>query len=467
MPALVEELRSDPQIGLARSHGRHRHGAPARTRHNAALYRALIICLCLIPAPAAAEGFRADRLLLTWQRDPTSTMTIQWMEPGRLHPIDQHLLGIRRPMPFEYIPPAVGELRYWKRGSDHSEEMLAQMELTAIVRWPGMFIQRVELTGLEAGSEYRFRGGDSAEDYGFRTAPADLSEPFRLALGGDTRHEQKLMERTNAVAMRYKPDVIVWGGDLAYGDGRQENLYRWEEWFDANYKTLIDEDRRVVPIIIAIGNHEVRGSFYSNIPNYQPTNEVRLRLAPYFFQFFAFPGQPGYNVLDFGSYLSLIALDTNHTNPIRGEQTEWLERVLADRAHVPHVLPFYHIPAFPSHREYAGSHSRQIRQHWLPLFEKYGVELAFENHDHAYKRTHPIQYGKIDASGVTYIGDGAWGVGVRKVHDVEATWYLARAQTIRHAIILTLHGTQRHLLVVSETGEIIDELPSTGLIRAR
>src|SRR5690606_25476766 len=35
---------------------------------------------------ARADGFRADRLLLTWQQDPTTTMTVQWVGSAAVLP---------------------------------------------------------------------------------------------------------------------------------------------------------------------------------------------------------------------------------------------------------------------------------------------------------------------------------------------------------------------------------------------
>jgi hypothetical protein len=46
---------------------------------------------------------------------------------------------------------------------------------------------------------------------------------------------------------------------------------------------------------------------------------------------------------------------------------------------------------------------------------------AFENHNHAFKRTHPIKASQVDPTGVVYIGDGSWGVNPRKTNDL---WYL-------------------------------------------
>ncbi|MCC5806993.1 MAG: metallophosphoesterase [Opitutales bacterium] len=364
-------------------------------------------------------------------------------------------------LPRQFKPPQAAEISYWPADKGDAEKQTARMEVSQIDGWAAQSVQRIELTDLKPGTDYRFRAGVDGPEFGFRTMPTDLTHPLRIAVGGDTRHTQEWMERTNRVAMRYSPDFIIWGGDFAYADGLAARIYRWEEWFDALDRTLIDEDGRIVPIVGAIGNHEVQRGYYTNHADFEPTDEWRLRVSPYFYQLFAFPGHPGYATLDFGEYMSLIILDTDHTNPVEGEQTEWLEKALGERAHLPHVFPVYHVPGFPSHRDFMGRTSVRIREHWVPLFESHDIAVAFENHDHTYKRTVPIRDGEQHPRGVVYLGDGAWGVGVRSVHDPAETWYLERADSQRHAIIMTLHGTHRHFLVVNEDGEVIDEYPET------
>lgn len=54
-------------------------------------------------------------------------------------------------------------------------------------------------------------------------------------------------------------------------------------------------------------------------------------------------------------------------------------------------MAIYHVPAYPSARSFTGRTQSMIRKHWVPLFEKSTMNLAFENHDHAYKRTYPIK----------------------------------------------------------------------------
>lgn len=77
---------------------------------------------------------------------------------------------------------------------------------------------------------------------------------------------------------------------------------------------------------------------------------------------------------------------------------------------IPHVFPVYHVPAFPSVRSFSNQTSAAIRRNWVPLFERFGIKVAFEHHDHAYKRTVPIREEAIDPErGIVYFGDGAWG----------------------------------------------------------
>ena len=115
-------------------------------------------------------------------------------------------------------------------------------------------------------------------------------------------------------------------------------------------------------MIVTIGNHEAHGSW-----NQSPTS------APAFYALFPSPGPRGYDCLDFGNYLSLFLLDSGITHPIEGAQTAWLKAELARRRSVPHLVPVYHVPAYPSIRSDVSGESadltRTIRRAWCPLFE--------------------------------------------------------------------------------------------------
>ncbi len=382
-------------------------------------------------------------MYLSWQQDPTTTMTIQWHSESEMQS---------------------PELEYRRADGGQWAKVVAE---SRPMPYSDRYIHTVELTQLAPESYYNFRlldvdaSGRHSPFYSFRTMPATIDKPLRIGVGGDVLHRQSWMEEMNRVAMRYDLDFIVWGGDLAYADGRPESVGRWYAFFDAMMNTLIEEDGRVVPVVMGIGNHEVRGGYYwrhheGGRDAYENTDAFRESIAPYFYSLFAFPGHPGYGVLDFGDYLSLIILDSHHSGPIDCVQRDWLEQTLADRQNIDFVYPVYHVPAYPSARNFNDGVNVEIREHWVPLFEQYGIQVAFENHDHTYKRTVPILSGSEDPEGIVYIGDGAWGVGERTPRTPEESWYLHRTASMRHFILVTLQESFQDFKVISREGNLID-----------
>lgn len=377
-------------------------------------------------------------LFLTWRQDPSTTMVIDWHTAG------------------ESGPPVL-----WYRRASGGSQWAGIPARTIPFPYSDRSIHRVELTGLEPDATYEFRPGAGARTYLFRTMPREASRPIRFVVGGDMYHQREWMERTALHATSYDPDFVVIGGDFAYADARPENVDRWHDWFDIVKTTLVTPSGRVIPILPVIGNHEVAGSYYHAITGYRQNDASRARGAPYFYRLFASPGQPGYRVIDFGDYLSIIMLDTDHTNPIPGQQTKWLATVLAARRQVPHIFPVYHVAAFPSVRDFDNTVSQRVREHWVPLFERYGVRVAFEHHDHAYKRTCPLRRGECSPDGIVYLGDGAWGTSVRPIRQESGgpPWYLERGESRRHFILGAIHGDERHFIMVDEEGEAFDKYP--------
>ena len=397
----------------------------------------LLTCLLafLLPALRAAEpaGF-----FLTWKDDPCTTMVVDWhVEEGA-------------PVP---------ELQYRRKGG---QDWTSAKGTEGTFPYAKRRLFRGELRGLEPDTAYEFRFGGDGRVMHFQTMPASLARPLRFAIGGDTMHKPEWLDKMNRVALSHHPDFVVLGGDLAYENGEAKNVKNVIEWFDGYKNTMVTPQGRVIPVIAVIGNHEVRGGFVNGVlANYlrdaspgMDNDKFRAELAPYFYALFACPGQPGYRVLDFGDYLSLVLLDSNHTNFIAGEQSAWLDKTLSKRKTRPHVFPVYHVPAYPSVRSFEDPLPALIRENWVPLFEKSGVRMAFENHDHAFKRTKPLRAGKVDESGIVYLGDGAWGVEPRETH--ATSWYLEQSASVRHCMIVTLDGQKRSVEVFDENDQKID-----------
>lgn len=375
-------------------------------------------------ARADENPFDPSALYLQWQRDPTTTMTIHW-----------HTVGEARTELHYRLPSAAG----WTSAFGSATPFVGT----------GRFVHTVEVTGLSPATDYEFCFQPGEKVFKFRTMPQDLSQPVRFITGGDVFHEHKWMGTMNALAGKLDPAFVVFGGDLAYAHGgtNEEKVTRWFDYF-ASWKTnAVAPDGRLIPMLVTIGNHEVKDSYR------QPLEKARS-----FYTVFSSPGPQGYACLDFGKYLSLFLLDSDHTHTIAGAQTEWLRAKLADRRKVPHVIPVYHTPSYPGFRTEEGAQAKEIRAHWCPLFDRYGVKLVFENHDHCFKRTHPLRDGKIDPKGTIYLGDGAWGVGLRKPDPTKPKWYIARSGDIRHLYVVTLYRDARHVLAINESGQIFDEV---------
>jgi hypothetical protein len=290
--------------------------------------------------------------------------------------------------------------------------------------------------------------------------PKALTREVRIAAGGDIGYGT-WSERMHQLAASHDPDFAIWGGDLAYCDGAQARLGRWYGFFESMKRAFLTRERRLIPVLVTSGNHEVQGGYFNRIERatkqpYTQDDEGRRRAAPYFFSFFATPGNPGYKVVDFGDYLSVLLLDSGHLNPIDGKQATWIDATLAQRARIPHVFPAYHVPGFPSFRPLTDASGTAIRAHWAPIFERHRLPVVFENHDHNYKRTVPIRNGKPDASGVVYLGDGAWGVFVVGVAAGEKRWFLEKAQSINHFILVRLNGPVASFEAINLKGDVID-----------
>lgn len=349
-------------------------------------------------------------LYLSWMHDPTTTMTIQWLANG-----------------------GVSEV-YCERGGSWVKAEGSYREVGT-----GTRVHVVELTGLEPDTTYAFRIEE--KEYRFKTMPKDLGS-IKFAVGGDAYFYPIPFRKMNVQVAKQDPDFVVMGGDIAYTKSYLKlfgpnELERWQQFFQSWKEDMVTSDGRLIPIIAVVGNHDVdRGN---------PKREL-------FYAMFAFPDPyVSYRTLDFGSYLSLILLDTGHTYSV-GSQTEWLENAL--QAEALYKIPIYHVAAYPSYYSFEAKTSHKIREDWVPLFEKYGVKTVFENHNHCYKRTYKLKNGKVDEEGIVYFGDGAWGVPPRQTK--KGVWYLAQAMSVNCFYLVTMDKNNYVIEAKTNDGKVID-----------
>lgn len=193
----------------------------------------------------------------------------------------------------------------------------------------------------------------------------------------------------NAMAvyhMQNPYDLVVLAGDNIYNNGEIKKI---NAVFERPYARLL---RQGVKFQAVLGNHDIRTD------NGNPQLEY-----------------PGFNMK--GRYytysrdsVQFFALDTNG-NADWNSQMAWLEKELANSKAAWKIV-YGHHPIYAS--GFYGSNPQFIKR-FTPLFQKYGVQLYINGHEHHYERTRSI-------NGTTYLICGA-GASYRPVGKNEWTEY--------------------------------------------
>jgi len=182
-------------------------------------------------------------------------------------------------------------------------------------------------------------------------------------------------------------DLVVLAGDNIYNNGEIEKI---NAVFERPYQDLLKQG---VKFHACLGNHDIRTD------NGEP--QVRY---------------PGFNMNGRRYYtfrrkdIQFFALDTN-SNADWQNQLSWLEKELSS-SKAPWKIVFGHHPIYSSGMY--GSNQAFIKT-FTPLFQKYGVQLYINGHEHSYERTRAID-------GTTYLICGA-GAGNRPVGRSQWTEY--------------------------------------------
>jgi 3',5'-cyclic AMP phosphodiesterase CpdA len=187
----------------------------------------------------------------------------------------------------------------------------------------------------------------------------------------------------------------------------------------------------------AVGNHDRQG---------------RGRTADSYRAYFSVPdnGDARYYGFSYAAARFLV-LDSNEYSFALSDQTAWLERELIAARQDPamrHVFVVMHHPPF-SVSLHGGS--RDLRERWTPLFEKYQVTAVFSGHDHVYERA--------EHNGIRYFVSGGGGAPLypRRPHpsaaDLDAVKKLERTF---HFLRVTVTGGRVEVTGVRSDGTVIE-----------
>lgn len=389
-----------------------------------------LILMLLITVPFFAGCARIDHVYLTWQHDPRTTMTVNYQSP-------KHYEALK----LAYDTESHGGV---------AAEYAMQAEGTVVRQIPGLrderYIYHVEATDLIPGETYYFvlsEDGESVtEELRFRPLPPD-NTPLRFIAGGDMTILPRAHQLTG-LAGGTDPMFALIGGDIAYDNGKLSSAWMWDHWFAMWENNMVTSDGVMVPMILAIGNHEVNEK-----------QGTLLERAPFYYAFFAQGGLPYFSRKVRDDTL-LVVLDSGHT-VLHAEQIPWLEQTLKDGQDVENRMAVYHAPLYPSHRDFDDWRAVAGRENWLPIFDQYGLDVAFENHDHSFKRSKVLKGNQVADSGTVYLGDGSFGVNPREAVD-PGRWYLEKASGTPHFWVVTIDDAGMHFKAISQAEETLDEL---------
>jgi hypothetical protein len=252
----------------------------------------------------------------------------------------------------------------------------------------GDHVLRVRASGFESGADLRVRAitesvappreRHESEWKAVRTLDA-ASGTAHFAVWNDTHQHDDTVQALHAATPEV--DVLVWNGDLC------------NDWTEpsAFVSTVLNpagiDISAARPLAIAIGNHDVRGTWAYRLSEVVATPEGR--------PFTAFRIGPVACIVlhtgedkpdDHPTFEGRVAFE-----PLRGEQAEWLRKVTArpEMRDAPYRIVFCHIPLrwtderpVDYDNEEWDAFSRMSRDAWHTALVEWGTQLVVSGHTH-------------------------------------------------------------------------------------
>jgi hypothetical protein len=337
---------------------------------------------------ARASTVTAEQVHLTFGQDPAREVAVSWVTPTSVS------------NPTVLVGGAAGGF-----GRRITAETRTYTDSNNGIQ---TIAQHARIEGLRPDTTYVYRivsGGETQVSGAFRTAP-EGRVPFRFtSVGdiacGDTAFSKASLnaEATAASVEHFDPVVHLVNGDLSYANSNQ--LYQPQVW--AEYFDNIQFSAASRPWMPTLGNHENEpGNGPQGYLSYQtrfslPNNDsADFEGNWYKFQigsvlFVMLDNNDVCYQVDTGTYLS-TGDNQILTGYSGGAQEQWLEKTLreasTDRS-VDWIVVVMHQPAMSTSD--AEGADLGIRQNWMPLFYKYGVDFVLAGHDHDYERSYVVK----------------------------------------------------------------------------
>jgi acid phosphatase type 7 len=331
----------------------------------------LILCFILpLNVFSQSGGSRPERIILNITEAPATSIAVTWRMSD-----DRTDAGVQ----FARATP----------GTEFTNALVrlpAIGERLSVPKQPVAFHYSAVLKDLQAGTTYVYRvGRDSAwSEWCQFTTAQDSTAPFSFVWFGDPQDDiVEYISRVFRQSTRTMPDAKFWlfSGDIT-SEPEDDQL---GEFFDAAGPVL-----RGIPSAMVPGNHDmafrfVDGEYARNAKG----KKVRDKdVSPMWHAHFTLPGNgiPDFTGTSYTFDYQGVRFVMINSNDHLEEQAAWMEPLLAKNPCRWTVVAFHH-PVYSSGRD---RDDRETREAFLPLFDRYHVDLVLTGHDHTYARSRKL-----------------------------------------------------------------------------
>ena len=335
----------------------------------------------LVPGDQARYGASAfpDRIVLVVTADPSRSQTVNWRTRPALDQTRAQIVQAHAGVGLHLDAATV---------TGSARALVAE---NGLAHHHSVTFQSLQPDTLYA---YRVAGSDTWSEWlQFRTA-AEGHAPFSFIYFGDAQnsvksHFARVIREAFAEAPRAA--LMLHAGDLVnLRDGIHDD--EWGEWFDAGGFL-----HAMIPSLPVTGNHE-----YVYLEGSGETPQ-RLLSSHWPLQF-SVPGNGPDGLQETVYYTNyqgvlFVVLDSTlalEDEALAASQAAWLDALLTTQARRWTIISHHH----PMFSVSLGRDNPVLRAHWKPVFDRHGVDLVLQGHDHTYGRG-------TGSAGATNVAEGA------------------------------------------------------------
>ena len=297
-----------------------------------------------------------DQIVLTWSSNPETSIDIQWRT--------------------NYTMDA-STLKFREKGTTKVYTAMAEkivMEDRMLINDRISYHYTAKLTKLKPGTTYEYNIQHQHEWSNLESfTTAHLNSNFSFLWFGDTHYSPKFGEVLQR-GWNTHPDASFFSivGDLV-SDGL--NRDQWDALLNYSKETSCR-----IPLMAVPGNHDngagLGAKMYCDLFSYPMNGPL---------------GMPKEQTYSF-TYKNTLFLMIDATSPI-DIQTPWIEAQLAS-SKTTWKIAMFHFSPYNREEPYPA-----IQKAWIPIFDKFHVDMVFGGHLHYYMRSKPMKGGQVVPSG--------------------------------------------------------------------